>query len=220
MTLKLWTREVTGRRRRRAYLQVLMPRVFGFDESFGMIDDRLIMGRLRDVFGETTFAQTAIPLYVTATDLATGEQVTLSQGPLVDALRASIAIPYIFSPHRLAGRYLVDGYLSDPLPVGIAIREGADVIIAIGFESPHQPRIDSLSRLAFQLGSLTANNLLRSNFAFHNLAHHSEIIAIIPDFKERIGLFDTDKLLYVVEEGERAALEQVAYIRALMEAAS
>jgi len=219
-TLKLWTREVTARRRCKALLQVLFPKVFGFDENFGLIDDRLIMSRLHDAFGDATFSQAAIPFYVTATDLFNGEQVVLSQGPVVDALRASIAIPYIFPPHRIGERHLVDGYLSDPLPVGIAIREGADVIIAIGFESPHQTRINSLTRFAFQLGSITSNNLLQSNFAFHNLAHHSEIIPIIPEFKERVGLFDTDKIPSIVEEGERASLEQLPYIRQLLDARS
>jgi NTE family protein len=219
-TLKLWTREVTQRRRRKAVFQILLPRLFGFDEHFGMVDDRLIMKRLRDAFGETTFAQAAIPLHVAATDLFTGEQVVLTHGSLVDALRASIAIPYIFSPHHVGERHLVDGYLSDPLPIGIAIREGADVIIAIGFESSHQARINSLARYAFQISSITSNNLLRANFAFHNLAHHSEIIPIIPEFKYRIGLFDTESIPYVVEEGERAALEQLPYIRKLLDTGS
>jgi NTE family protein len=220
VTLKLWTREITSRRHRRAYLQVLFPGLFGFDETFGLVDDRLIMSRLRQAFGETTFAQTAIPFYVTATDLYTGEQALLSQGSLVDAMRASMAIPYIFPPHKIGDRYYLDGYLSDPLPVGVAIREGADVIIAMGFDSPHQPRISSLFRYALQVSSITSNNLLQSNFSFHTLAHHSEIIPIIPGFKERIGLFDTGKIPSIVETGERAALEQLPYLRALLESES
>jgi NTE family protein len=219
VTLKLWTREITSRRRRKAILEILLPKVFGFDQTFGLVDDRLILDRLRQAFGDTTFAQAGMPFYVSATDLFTGEQVLLSQGSIVAALRGSMAIPYILPPYRVGDRYLLDGYLSDPLPVGVAIREGADVIIAIGFESPHQARINSLSRYALQLSSITSNNLLRSNFAFHNLAHHSEIIPIIPEFKERIGLFDTDKIPYIVEEGERAAVAQVPYLRALLEVA-
>src|SRR5512143_756348 len=105
VTLKLWTRDLTGRHRRKAYLQVLFPKLFGFDETFGLVDDRLIMSRLRQAFGETTFAQSSIPFYVTATDLYTGEQAVLSQGSLVDAMRASMAIPYIFPPHRIGDRY-------------------------------------------------------------------------------------------------------------------
>jgi NTE family protein len=215
-TLRMWTREVTGKRSAPALLQLALPWLYKFDESFGLIDDRLLYRRLRDGFDGATFAQTRIPLFLTATDLYNGEQVVMSVGTIAEAVRASISIPYIFSPHKMDGRFLVDGYLSDPLPIGVAIREGADIIIAMGFESPYQEQVSSLMRYNFQISSVTSNNLLKTNFAFHNLAHHSEIIPIIPDFKQRIGLFDTDKLPYVIEEGERATEKQLPYIKQLL----
>lgn len=113
----------------------------------------------------------------------------------------------------------MDGFLSDPLPVGVAIREGADVIIAMGFESPAQTHINSIGRFAFQYSAIMNNNLLKSRFAFHNLAHHSEIIPMIPEFRERIRLFDTGKIPYIIEEGERAAEAQLPYLRELLRAA-
>jgi NTE family protein len=212
-TLRLWTREITQKRRFKALLQLALPSVFRFDESFGLIDDRLLNQRLRDAFGDATFSQTDIPLFLSATDLHNGDQVVMSEGAIFDAIRASISIPLIFPPHRVGDRYLVDGYLADPLPVGIAIKEGADIIIAIGFESPYQSRISSPLRYNFQISTIASNNLLKSNFAFHNLAHHSEIIPIIPEFEQRIHLFDTDKLPYVIKEGERQAELQLPYIR-------
>jgi NTE family protein len=216
-TLKMWTRDVTSRRNTRALLQLALPFLFKFDESFGLIDDRIVNRRLRDGFEGAAFSQTRIPLFVTATDLYNGEQVVIHDGSIADAVRASVSIPYIFPPYKSSsGRYLVDGYLSDPLPVGVAIKEGADVIIAMGFESPYQEQITSLMRYNYQISSVTSNNLLKSNYAFHNLAHHSEIIPIIPEFKHRIKLFDTDKLPYVIEEGERAAEEQLPFIRGLL----
>jgi NTE family protein len=115
------------------------------------------------------------------------------------------------------GRFLIDGYQSDPLPIGVAIKEGADVIIALGFESPYQEQITSLMRYNFQISSVTSNNLLKTNFSFHNLAHHSEIIPILPEFKHRIKLFDTNKLPYVIEEGGRAAEDQLPYIKELLD---
>ena len=80
------------------------------------------------------------------------------------------------------------------MPIGVAIKEGADVIITMGFESPYQTRISSVMRFAFQLSSITSNNLLKANYAFHNLAHHHEILPIIPQFEHKIHLFDTDKI--------------------------
>jgi NTE family protein len=215
MTRRLWTKELTRKRNRTALLRALVPGI-PFREDFGLVNDRLILRRLRDAFGERTFESAVIRLFLTATDFHTGEQVVFSRGPIVDAVRASIAIPYVFEPWRIGERLLVDGFLSDPMPVGVAIKEGADVIVTMGFESPYQPKVTSLLRFAFQLSTIASNNLLRSNFAFHNLAHHHEIIAIVPTFKERVGLFDTHLIPYVIEEGERAAEQQLPYLRRLL----
>ena len=74
-------------------------------------------------------------------------------------------------------------------------------------------------RFAFQLSSITSNNLLKANYAFHNLAHHHEILPIIPQFQHKIHLFDTERIPYVIEEGERAAEKQIPYLRQLLGAA-
>lgn len=60
---------------------------------------------------------------------------------------------------------LVDGYLSDPMPVGVAMKNGADVIIAMGFESPYQSCVNSLPRFSFQISSIMSNNLFKANAA-------------------------------------------------------
>lgn len=218
MSQTLWTREVTARRNPRALWQILLPNVFGFDERFGMVDDRLVMERLDAAYGEALIENTAIPLYITATDFENGGQVVLTHGKLRDALRASLAIPYIFKAHPVNGRLLVDGYLSDPMPVGVAMKEGANVILAMGFESPYQGHLNSLMRYTFQVSSIMSNNLLQSNYAFHSLAHHSEVIPILPQFTQHIGLFDTDKVPYAIEEGERAMEAQLPYLKKLLAA--
>jgi NTE family protein len=215
-TLRLWTRDVTKTRSWKAIFQLIGLRKF--DESFGLVADRLMNQRIREAYGDLTFSAAKIPLYIAATDLYRGDQVVISGGKIVDAVRASISIPYIFPPHKIGDRYYVDGYLSDPLPVGIAIRENADVIIAIGFESPYQSQISGIMRYAFQLSSISSNNLLQSNFSFHNLAHHSEIIPILPEFDRKIHLFDTDQIPYVIAEGEKSAEQQLPYIQKLLRA--
>jgi len=212
-TIRLWTREVTAKRNKKAILQLALPRLFKFDETFALIDDHEFNQQLRVGFEGAAFSDTRMPLYITATDLYSGEQIVLTEGTIADAIRASSSIPYIFSPKKIGERFLIDGYQSDPLPVGVAIKEGADIIIALGFESPYQERITSLMRYNFQISSVTSNNLLKTNFAFHNLAHHSEIIPILPQFKQRIKIFDTDKIPYVIEEGQRAAEQQLPYIK-------
>jgi len=200
-------------------LRAAFPRLFGFDANWGLRNDARIMRRMQEAYGERTFADARIPLFITATDFHTGEQVVLREGRLVDAIRASIAIPFAFRPHPVGGRLLIDGFMSDPLPVGVAMREGANVIVAVGFESPYQTRVSSAGRFAFQLSSIMTNNLLKASFAFYGLAHHSEVIAVIPRFFLRIRLVDTEKMPYIIDEGERAMSEQVPYLRRLLEAA-
>jgi NTE family protein len=218
MTRRLWTSELTKRRHYPSLLRAMLPQIFPFRESFGLVDDRLILDRLQIAFGSRTFQDARIPLYLTATDFHNGEQMVFSSGKLVDAIRASIAIPYVFRPWPIDGRLFVDGFLTDPMPVGVAIKHGANVIVTLGFESPYQRRTTSVLRFAFQLSSIMSNNLLRANYAFHNLAHHTEILPIIPQFRESIHLFDTHKIPYVIEEGERAAEQQLPYLRRLLEA--
>ncbi len=216
LTSRLWTKEVTAESDRGALLRMLFPKLLGFSERFGLKRDRLVLERLEQAFGDKTFADCRIPLHITATDFRNGEQVIISSGRIADAVRASIAIPFAFAPWEIDGRLLVDGFLSDPLPVGVAIKEGAHVIVAMGFESPYQERITSGSRFAFQLSSIMTNNLLKSSFAFHGLAHHSEVIAVIPRFSQRIRLFDTAKIPLIIEEGEAAMAEQLPYLRRLL----
>lgn len=216
LSANLWTREVTAKHNGRALWQILLPNVFGFDENFGTVDDALVMQRLRAAYGDAKIEDTKIPLYITATDLENGAQVVLTQGSLVDAIRGSIAIPYIFKAHRVNGRLLVDGYLTDPMPVGVAIRENANVILALGFESPYQGKMNALMRYTFQISSIMSNNLLKSNYAFHSLAHHGEVLPILPQFEQRIGLFDADKIPYIIQAGERAMEEQLPYLKKLL----
>ena len=183
-TRLLWNRKLTEKRNLPSLLSAILPGVFKFDERFGMVDDRAMLHGLQAVFGGKTFADALFPFYVVATDFHNGEPVTLSQGKLVDALRASVSIPYIWEPWSIGDRLYVDGSLSNPMPVDVAIKEGADVILAMGFESPYPSRVKSISRFAFHINSIMTNNLFRANFAFHNLAHHAEIIHILPEFEE------------------------------------
>jgi len=216
MTIAMWKREVTSERDWKSLLSAFMPKLFGFDGNFGMVSDRALMKALSGPFADKQFSQTTIPLYIVATDLADGHQVTLSEGSILDAVRASIAIPYVWKPWNVGGRMLLDGCVSAPLPVDVAMKEGADLILAMGFESPYPRRIKSATRYAFQLNSIYTNNLLRANFAFHNLAHHAEIIPILPEFEGNVGLFDTHRFAHVIAQGERAGEEQLPYLRQLL----
>jgi NTE family protein len=219
ITLRTWTRKLTSKRNHLGMLQLLAPRLMGFrKESFGMRDDGPMLQAFRDVFGDRRIEDALIPLHLAATDFATGELVEMSRGPLVDALRATASLPLAFKPVQWEGRLVIDGYLAEPMPVSLAMRHGSRIIVAVGFESPYQEHIHNAGRFAGQLSAILANNLQRARMAFYSSMHHSEVILIVPQFRERIRLFDTHKVPYLIEAGEEAALEQLPYLRSLLEA--
>lgn len=217
LTQKLWTSEISSKTNWRGMLGAFMPKLFGFDGGFAMLDDGPLIKALRGGFGDVTFADAKLPLFIVATDFMNGERIVLKKGRIADSIRASTGIPYVWKPYEIDGRRLLDGCVSDPMPVGVAMQEGADIILTLGFESPYPSEIRSASRYAFHLTSVYTNNLLRANFAFNNLAHHTEILPIIPDFNRPVRLFDTHLIPYVIEEGERAAQAQLPYLRKLLE---
>lgn len=219
LTQQLWTREVMLRRDNRAILAAFLPKMMKFDGRFAMVHDGPLLKALTPPLGGRTFGETATPLHIVATDFMTGERVVLSEGSLLDAVRASVALPFVWKPWEIDGRLLCDGCLSDPMPVDVAMRAGADVILTMGFEAEYPRRIKSGLRFAFQVTSIYTNNLLRANYSFHNLAHHTEIVPVMPEFQQRVGLLDTEKIPYVIEEGERAAAEVVPYLHRVLDAA-
>jgi len=188
-----------------------------FNERSGLVDDSVMNRKLQDIFGEWKFSDLKIPFKVVATDLLAGEKVILSEGNVFDAIRASIAIPIIFPPWEVNGRLLIDGAVSDPLPIDVAIQDGADIIIAMGFPLDYRARFRSMTAVQEQLNSIYINNILTSTYAFYNLAHHAEIFPIIPEFEDTVSMFDVDKIPDVIEQGEQAALKQLPHIKRLLE---
>ncbi len=84
----------------------------------------------------TSFDQLPTPFRAVATDMETGKPVVMDRGDLAAALRASMSVPGVFSPLEVGGRILGDGGLVDNLPVDVARRLGAEVVIAVNIGTP------------------------------------------------------------------------------------
>lgn len=115
-------------------------RSLGWQQVVGLIDLRLggglIEGGKLVTFFRARFADGGIEALpkrfgCVATDLATGREIWLREGPVIEAVRASIAIPGVFTPARVHGRLLVDGGLVNPVPVSLCRAMGAEVVIAV-----------------------------------------------------------------------------------------
>jgi len=102
----------------------------------GLIKGERIIGTLRELVGDAHIEELPLAFTAVATDIDREREVWLTRGSLFDAIRASIAIPTVFRPHRIDGRRLVDGGLLNPVPVTPLIREPADFLIAVSMDGP------------------------------------------------------------------------------------
>ena len=103
--------------------------------SGGLIKGERLMDFFRSKFVDRPVDELDIPFAAVATALHSGAEVWLREGSTIDAVRASIALPALFTPVMREGRILVDGGLVNPVPVSLARAMDADVVIAVDLNS-------------------------------------------------------------------------------------
>jgi NTE family protein len=151
-----------------------------------------------------------LPLYPVATDLMTGETVSLERGSISRAVRASSAIPGIFVPVQFAGRTLIDGGVTNNLPVEIARQKGADVVIAVNLSKDvKNVQIDSVIDIILQSIDIMGKELLK----YKRLG--AEIL-IEPQVGD-VGMLDFSQKKKCIEEGMKAAQTALPQIRQKIE---
>lgn len=213
MALRLWSPGLTQQLRWRAVLQMLLPRLAGFDADFALRSNRLIAERLHCAFGTLRLEELRTPLRVVTTEAATGRRVVLSQGLVVNALLASMALPFVFPSVVVDGKRLVDGVVSDPLPVGVA--DDAALVLALGFHGAMPRRPNSAKRLAQQASTALVNNLAQARLDAA-LARGQRIVSLHPTLLRRVGLWETGALAEVCEAGRRAAQASLPALQAAL----
>lgn len=136
----------------------------------GFVDKERIRKYLNQFVGDLNIEQMQIQFASIATDLITGEEVIIDKGSLVEAIMASIAIPALFQPVLHCNRYLIDGGLTDPLPVSAAKKMNAERIIAVNV-APNPDRIKKKINDRKKENSFSINktvSLLRSRLLNEN----------------------------------------------------
>lgn len=101
----------------------------------GLIGGNKITDEIKRHIGDVKIQELSRPFSAIATDLVTGHEVWLQQGVLADAMRASFAMPGVFRPVKLGGRWLLDGALVNPVPVAACRALGADMVIAVNLNA-------------------------------------------------------------------------------------
>jgi NTE family protein len=110
------------------FMDLLFPRS-------GLIGGDKLISHFREFFSDAKIEELALPFGVVATDLTTGREVWLQEGSLMDAVRASISMPGVFTPCKYGDKWLVGGGLVNPVPVSLCRAMGADIVIAVNLNS-------------------------------------------------------------------------------------
>lgn len=97
----------------------------------GLIRGERIIRRLRTMVGDVCIEDLPVDFTAVAVDIEQGREIWLTRGPLFDAIRGSIAIPGLFTPHLYRGRLLVDGGILNPVPVAPTLRSMTDLTVVV-----------------------------------------------------------------------------------------
>src|SRR3954464_6814715 len=127
-TLEEWGHSLQGMRNILGYLDIRLS-------GSGLIGGEKLATRLEEAVGETLIEDLPIKFASVATEVRTRHAIWLTRGRLVDAMRASYALPGIFQPMLIGDRWLVDGALVNPVPVSAARALGAEIVIAANLSS-------------------------------------------------------------------------------------
>jgi NTE family protein len=198
-------------------------RHIGFSGRAGLFDSAKLGGQMAKHLGRRDIGSLDIPFIAVASDLVTGQEVWLRDGDMVDAIRASFAVPGFFAPMLLNQRYLADGFLVNPVPVSAARAMGADLVIAVSLAAdevaPQRPSV----ALGLSDRKLTMGGSLGA--AFHIIQQRlskSRMAADPPDVHiavpcQTIGVLDFHRAEELIALGIESVYRAAPRIEAAME---
>jgi len=176
-------------------LKLKMPR--------GYRQGRKLSNQLRamtlPVAGARTFDHLPIPFRAVATDIGTGEMVVLEDGDLVQAIRASMAIPGVLSPVMRDGRLLVDGGSTRNIPVDVVREMGADIVIAVDISEPLKPA----EELETSIDITTQTVMLLTRLNVEAVLSQADLV-LVPELKGA-GVLDFTDIAGIIQAGETEA---------------
>lgn len=155
-------------------LSLTRRRVFGLMDftisGTGLLAGGRLKAALRRDLGAVQIEDLPIRFASVATQIQTGHEVWLSRGDLVESLRASYALPGVFEPVMIEGRWLIDGALVNPVPVSVCRALGADVVIAVNLVAETLARTESAPPLVPAADTAPAEAVRQGELAFSDTA--------------------------------------------------
>lgn len=158
------------------------------------------------------FSKLPIPFKAVATDIDTGKMVVLDHGNLAEALRASMSVPGVYPPVHFQGHTLVDGGLVRNLPIDVARRMGADIVIAVNVGTPLTPlgNEQDVVNVSLQVVKILGQQNVNASTAD---IHGSDIL-LSPDLGD-ITATDFNRMGDAIRIGKQAALKALEPLKSL-----
>jgi NTE family protein len=194
----------------------------------GFVRGERIYNLIADTIGaDITFADLDLPMKMVATDIVSGCEVILDQGKVVDAVRATISIPFVFRPVDQENMTLVDGGILNNVPTDVAREMGADVVIAVdvmpdfSLNTPGKPLIeqpiDPPSLPNFLQETFHVVYIMISAMTQLKLGAYPPDILLRPAIAPEIDLLlGYDRAEEVIAAGKQAALQSMDAIQGLL----
>jgi NTE family protein len=179
--------------------------------KMGLISSEGIYAFIKDILPVKKFSELKIPFAAVATDLKTGQKVSITTGSIAKAVQASCSLPVIFTPTKVGGKLLVDGGVASQIPVRTAREElRASIVIAVdvNYRSLESNRYDNLLKIAAHLSMIMAARNAREEEKFADI--------VIPVNAKGIALYDLAKAQELLRRGRKAAEEKIPAIKALL----
>jgi len=202
--------------KRRRYALALGFDKDGVSLGEGLLEGQNILSLFTEltlhVLGTRNFDDFPVPYRSVAAEVLTGDKVVFSSGSLAEAMRSSMSIPAVFRPYKVDGKRLVDGGVVDNMPVDIARRMGADIVIAVESRAV-PPKSDDKLKSAFAIAGQTANLFIEQNM---KPSRSDADLLIVPDLSGYTTA-SYDEAEGIVKRGTSGAIARLIDIEKLAE---
>lgn len=187
----------------------------------GIIKGKKVENMVAEMLGSNNFERLIIPFAAVATDFISASPITIRNGDLAEAVRASISVPSFFQPVSMDGKLLADGGLSNPVPVDIVRDMGAKIVIGVNLDNIYSEEDESIEEItSFSRLPIQSINILRYHLAQSSIKTADVIIEPKIYLNGIIGwkdFFDTDRVKEIINKGEKAAEEMMPRLQEIID---
>ncbi|MCD6471117.1 patatin-like phospholipase family protein [bacterium] len=177
----------------------------------GLLKGEKIEKLIKKFINNKKFTDLKIPFYAVAVDLISGKEVILKNGLVFRAIRASIAVPGLFTPIVINKKILVDGGLVDPLPVDIACKLASSFIIASTVYSPLKE--EKFKKNFGAIAVLRRSIKIMEDMIYRQSIKKIKNLVLIESKVKNYSFWDYDKAKELIFLGEQAAKEKLPLIK-------